>query len=185
MDAVIEDLLAYCSVDTSELVVAEVPLAEVLADALAHREGDVAARRATVVAGDLPVVVGDPVQLGELIQNLVANALKFVPAGEAPHVDVRAERGENADDGIGVDDAHRDRIFAMFQRLRPPGALRGHRYRAVHLQAHRRAPGRHHLGRVQSRRGEPLPLQRAGPGRITGVAAGLTGRSGSPPRGRS
>jgi len=123
MDALIEDLLAYCVVDTAEGVLAEVALDEVLAGALGQIHGDVPSHSGEVEADPLPVVLGDPVQLGQLLRNLVANALKFVPEGRTPRVHVSAERSPDgwlvtvADNGIGIDDASSDRIFAMFERL--------------------------------------------------------------------
>lgn len=131
MDSLIEDLLAYCSVDTAEPVMLPVALDEVLAAALGQLEGDVASRDAVVEAGPLPVVLGDPVQLGQLALNLLANALKFVPDGRQPSVQVSADRTADgwlvtvADNGIGVDDASSDRIFAMFERLHPRERFEG------------------------------------------------------------
>ncbi len=131
MDALIEDLLAYCSVDTAEAVLVEVGLHDVLAGAMAELECEVSSRRAVVQAGALPVVLGDPTQLGQLVRNLLANALKFVPDGRAPHVEVSAERTADgwlvtvADNGIGVEDASSDRIFTMFERLHPRERFKG------------------------------------------------------------
>jgi light-regulated signal transduction histidine kinase (bacteriophytochrome) len=123
MDALIEDLLAYCVVDTAEGVLVEVALDDVLAGALDQLGGDPSCRSGAVRADPLPIVLGDPVQLGQLLRNLVANALKFVPVGRAPSVHVFADRSADgwlvtvADNGIGIDDASSDRIFAMFERL--------------------------------------------------------------------
>jgi PAS domain S-box-containing protein len=131
MDALIEDLLRYCSVDTAEAVLAVVRLDDVLADALVALEPQIAVRNAVVRAGDLPVVLGDPVQLGQLMQNLLANALKFVPDGQTPDIVVSSERTTDgwlvtvADNGIGVEDASSDRIFAMFERLHPRERYKG------------------------------------------------------------
>ena len=86
---------------------------------------------AVVSAGDLPIVTGDPVQLGQLLQNLLANALKFVPDGRPPEIHVSAERTAGgwtitvADNGIGVADADRERIFTMFTRLHPRERYKG------------------------------------------------------------
>lgn len=131
MDALLEDLLAYCSVDTSDPVLAEVALDDVLAGALGELETVVAARGALVEAGPLPVVVGDPVQLGQLVSNLLANAVKFVPDERVPEVRVWAERSADgwlvtvADNGIGVGDESTDRIFDMFHRLHPRERYKG------------------------------------------------------------
>jgi signal transduction histidine kinase len=84
------------------------------------------ARQVRFDVGDLPTVLGDEQQLGQLFQNLVGNAIKFVPDDRAPEVRVTAERAGTtwrfgiADNGIGLDPAHADRIFRMFQRLHTP-----------------------------------------------------------------
>jgi PAS domain S-box-containing protein len=125
MNSLIEDLLAYCAVDRAEAVVAPVSMEDVLVDAMNQLKGEVAGRQAVIDAGPLPVVTGDPVQLVQLLQNLLANALKFVDPGRVPTVTVSAERGRRAwvvtvaDNGIGVDEHARERIFGMFERLHP------------------------------------------------------------------
>ena len=75
-----------------------------------------------MTAGPLPTVVGDPVQLGQVLQNLVANAIKFRGA-EPPRVHVSAERAGREwtvsvrDNGIGISPEYAQRIFVIFQRL--------------------------------------------------------------------
>ena len=131
MNLLIEDLLAYCSVDRAEVMLAAVALEAVLADALGQLESEIASRGASVTADALPVVTGDPAQLGQLLQNLLANAVKYVPDGRSPRIHVSAERASEgwtvtvADNGIGVEDAARDRIFTMFERLHPREHYKG------------------------------------------------------------
>jgi len=96
-----------------------------LSGLLSEVEQDLRARldeeRATIEAGALPEVNGDPQQLRRVLQNLVANALKF--RSEAPpRVDVSAERGSREwivsvrDNGIGVQPEQAGRIFGLFSR---------------------------------------------------------------------
>ena len=131
MDSVIEGLLAYCSVDSDDILHEAVDLDEVATDALRQLDCQVAARKAVVSVDVLPWVTGDQVQMGELLQNLLVNALKFVPDDRRPEVHVSAERALDcwtvtvADNGIGVDDAARERIFAMFERLHPRERFKG------------------------------------------------------------
>jgi light-regulated signal transduction histidine kinase (bacteriophytochrome) len=76
-----------------------------------------------VVVGPLQTLPGDRVELGQLLQNLIANALKFRSAERPARVVISAEPGTTgwlvrvADNGIGVDARHHERIFTMFQRL--------------------------------------------------------------------
>ena len=68
------------------------------------------------------MVMGGPVQLTQVFQNLVGNALKFQGVGE-PKVDVEAHRHNGEwvfsvkDNGIGIDPKYFERIFVIFQRL--------------------------------------------------------------------
>jgi signal transduction histidine kinase len=69
-------------------------------------------------------VTGDAAQLNQLFQNLIGNALKFIPPDRAPEIEVSAEPDDGgawvftvADNGIGLDADHAERIFRMFQRL--------------------------------------------------------------------
>jgi light-regulated signal transduction histidine kinase (bacteriophytochrome) len=78
---------------------------------------------ATVTHGPLGTVHGDGTQIGQLLQNLVANAIKFarpdVPA-EVSVVRVEDPREWHVvvrDNGIGIEERHADRIFKMFGRL--------------------------------------------------------------------
>jgi PAS domain S-box-containing protein len=80
----------------------------------------------------LPRLWGNPARFSRLLQNLIANALKYVAPGTAPHVRISAAREGGvwriavADNGIGVEPRHQARIFEPFQRLhaasRYPGA---------------------------------------------------------------
>jgi signal transduction histidine kinase len=77
--------------------------------------------QATIQVGDLPEVDGDPQQLRRVLQNLVANALKF-RSEASPRVELSSERGSHEwivsvrDNGIGVDPAQAGRIFGLFSR---------------------------------------------------------------------
>jgi light-regulated signal transduction histidine kinase (bacteriophytochrome) len=71
----------------------------------------------------LPTLIADRVQLGQVFQNLIANAIKFRREGVAPHVHVSARReGEEwvlsvADNGIGIHPQQTQWLFQIFQRL--------------------------------------------------------------------
>ena len=79
----------------------------------------------------LPTVTGEPRQLTQLLQNLISNAVKFVPSGTVPEVRLSCAREDVAwriaveDNGIGIDPASAERIFGMFQRLHSRDAFPG------------------------------------------------------------
>jgi PAS domain S-box-containing protein len=130
MRALIEDLLAYSRAGRG----AEprpVDLGQVVADVLSSLAAAVADARAQISVGTMPTVLGDRLALAQVLQNLVANALKF-RSRESAAVWVSAERVHGgmwritvADDGIGIDPRHRDRVFKMFQRLHDRDAFEG------------------------------------------------------------
>jgi signal transduction histidine kinase len=124
MDALIQDLLAYSRASRSDMELANVPLDDAVHDALAQVEGDVAATGGSVtVSPDLPTVRAHRVALVQSVANLLANGLKFMPKGRAPALRVRAERSNGVtrlwveDNGIGIDPAHHERVFGVFERL--------------------------------------------------------------------
>lgn len=125
MRRMISDLLTYSRAGRSELSISDVDLGTVLDDAVAVLgiRGEVP--EAEVVHAGLPTVRGDRTQLDRVVQNLVSNAVKFRRAGQPVRIQVSAcrldggdgWRIEVADDGIGIEEQYRERIFRMFQRL--------------------------------------------------------------------
>jgi len=104
-----------------ELTVERVPLAELVADVVADLRPRLDDARAAVAVGPLPEVDGDPQQLRRVLQNLLANAVKF--RAEAPlRIEVSAMRDSHEwvvtvrDNGIGVSPEQAGRIFGMFAR---------------------------------------------------------------------
>jgi light-regulated signal transduction histidine kinase (bacteriophytochrome) len=91
-------------------------------DAMANLEAAIEESQARVTRDDLPDVVADRLQLAQLFQNLIGNALKF-KGEEPPAVHVGAERHngewilEVRDNGIGIEPQYVDRIFDIFERL--------------------------------------------------------------------
>jgi light-regulated signal transduction histidine kinase (bacteriophytochrome) len=123
MQRIIDDLLAYSRVDRSGLQAEPVDLDAVLEEVLHGLGPEIAEREASVTTEPLGHACGEPGQLSQVLQNLVANAMKFTEPGQRPEVHVSARReGERIrvtvrDNGIGVDPSHAERIFKMFQRL--------------------------------------------------------------------
>jgi len=122
MQELINDLLDYSRVGRFGKPFEPVDMNNVFAAALANLGVAIDTCQAAVTHQDLPVVRGDRVQLIQLVQNLISNAIKF-HGPEAPRVDVKARReGDEwifsvVDNGAGFDQSYGDRIFQIFQRL--------------------------------------------------------------------
>ncbi|MFE5326491.1 ATP-binding protein [Embleya sp. NPDC056575] len=130
MQTLINDLLAFSRVGRLDTELGDVDLRESLERALhalaaAREESD-----AKITADPLPTVPGDAVLLGQLVQNVVGNAIKF-RTEQTPRVHVSARwNGEQwefacVDNGIGIESQYADRIFVIFQRLHPKDAYGG------------------------------------------------------------
>jgi PAS domain S-box-containing protein len=122
MRQLIDALLAYSRIDTRGEPFRRVAVGQVLAAALANLRESIAEAKAVVTQGPMPEVDADPVQLGQVLQNLIGNAVKF-RGPNPPHIHVAAERrGPDwlftvRDDGIGIAPEYQERIFVIFQRL--------------------------------------------------------------------
>lgn len=127
MYQLIGDLLTYSRVGTAPKLLTPTSLNDVLKNALLNLKMAVEESGAKITADSLPTVPADPVQLTQLFQNLIANALKF-RAERPPEIHVSATRkhkpGERPvweisvkDNGIGIPAKDFERIFLIFQRL--------------------------------------------------------------------
>ena len=123
MQRLIQDLLTYSRVGKTGLELLGVPSDRALQQALLSLSGAVEESGALVTHGPLPEVVADEVQLVQLFQNLVGNAIKYQGAG-VPHVHISAAKNgapkwmfSVQDSGLGIESQYFERIFGMFQRL--------------------------------------------------------------------
>jgi signal transduction histidine kinase len=123
MQRLIKDLLAYSRVGTKAMDLLDTSSEEALQQALINLRGAAEESGAQVTHDPLPIVVADEMQLIQLFQNLVGNAIKYQNPG-VPRVHISAARnGEKRwtfsvrDNGLGIDSQYFERIFGMFQRL--------------------------------------------------------------------
>jgi signal transduction histidine kinase len=130
MQSLISDLLAFSRVGRADAPLVEVALDDIVQTAQDNLTSRIERTGARIEVGPLPVVDGDPVLLVAVFQNLMGNALKF-HGDDPPVVHVSAQRtGEMwtitcRDEGIGIDPAYAERIFAIFQRLHPKESYEG------------------------------------------------------------
>lgn len=124
MQALIDDLLTLSRITTHAHPFAQVRLAEVLAEATSDLGAQLQETRGRIEAGELPTLQGDPVQLRQLLQNVIGNALKFHQPGVPPVVKISCTADSDSswritisDNGIGFDEKYLGKIFTIFQRL--------------------------------------------------------------------
>ena len=149
MQALIDGLLIYSRAGTADYSHEPVDCSKVLHDTLMTLHASLRETGASVNAGPLPTVQGDPTQFFQLFQNLISNAIKFA-GDDPPRIEIEATKEDGqwrfrvADNGIGIDPAHAERIFAVFQRLHGRGEYPGS---GVGLAICKRIVERHH-GRI-------------------------------------
>ncbi|HLN24739.1 MAG TPA: ATP-binding protein [Patescibacteria group bacterium] len=126
MAQMLNDLLDFSRIGRSDHDPEPVDLGEVVADALANLGMAFHDGEATVTVADgLPTVSGYRSELVRLFQNLISNALKYRAADRGPVIQVGADEAGDEwrvwvrDNGIGIDEADRERVFTIFQRLAP------------------------------------------------------------------
>ncbi len=122
MQELVNDLLAYSRIERSTGAFEEVNTEEILKQIIFDSKVLVEEHNANISYDHLPVVKADYPQLVQVFQNLINNSIKY-NAQDQPRVHVSAIKNDNdwifkiEDNGIGIDPAHGDRIFKIFQRL--------------------------------------------------------------------
>jgi len=169
MQRLINDLLTFSRVISKSQPFVPVDLGLVTKEVLGDLEVRIEQTKAHVDLGSLPTIEADPMQMRQLLQNLIGNALKFQPQNGKPQINISAQivrRPFNAgaeggteqelcelmikDNGIGFDEKYSDKIFAMFQRLHGRNEYEG---TGVGLAVCRRIADRH--GGTISAQGKP------------------------------
>jgi chemotaxis family two-component system sensor kinase Cph1 len=125
MQTLIESLLAFSHVTRKARPLEEVNLLMAVKEALSNLEVPIEETKGAVEVDRLPIVKADRLQMVQLFQNLVGNALKFHREGVPPHVKIYSNASDDKkpveilveDNGIGFDEKYLDRIFAPFERL--------------------------------------------------------------------
>jgi PAS domain S-box-containing protein len=122
MRSLLDGLLEYSRVNSQGGDFQPVALERPVAGAVGNLSVLIGETGAEIEVGGLPEVRADPAQMIQLFQNLLANAIKFCP-GKTPRIRIDGRRDGDTvvvtvtDNGIGIEAAHYQRIFQIFQRL--------------------------------------------------------------------
>jgi signal transduction histidine kinase len=124
MRTLITDVLAYSQIATSAAPFVPTDLGAIAREVVSDLKTSIADMGGRVEVGQLPVIDADAIQMRQLLQNLLGNALKFRRRDVAPLVQLHASTGDDGfcaitvtDNGIGFKPEHGEKIFRMFERL--------------------------------------------------------------------
>lgn len=138
MSILINDLLSLARIPVNQSAATPISVNDIVQAVMIDLEITIQQTGAIITVEPLPTVIGDALQLGQLFQNLLSNALKFRRDGVVPLIQITSQvqnsdslpksvkpqhlhaeyyRIDVADNGIGFDTKYTDRIFQVFQRL--------------------------------------------------------------------
>jgi signal transduction histidine kinase len=137
MSSLINDLLSFSRVTTQAKPFGEVHLKAIVNGVIGDLEVRIVETNAKVIVGALPTLHADSLQMRQLFQNLIGNALKFHDEEKTPLIRITSTTKKDAsgkimsyvisirDNGIGFEEKYADRIFTLFQRLHTRDAYQG------------------------------------------------------------
>lgn len=131
MHQVIQDLLEYSRVQTTAREFGLIDTNKAYDQALRNLQGSIAKKEAIITKDHLPEIFADGIQITQLFQNLIGNALKFQRLNVVPEIHVSARQDGDSwvfsvsDNGIGIEPRFSNRIFKIFQRLHAKGEYEG------------------------------------------------------------
>lgn len=123
MQSLIQDLLSYSRLSSAPKPLAPVNIRDVIEIVLNNLGATIQNSGAVVATDTMPVITAESSQLVQLYQNLLDNALKFIPKETVPHIKLTATELDDewqfgvSDNGIGIRHDFKERIFHIFQRL--------------------------------------------------------------------
>jgi PAS domain S-box-containing protein len=150
MKELIQNLLHYSQLSKGEMVMQQVSVQEIVNEALQNVKTSADASNAEITfETEVDFIEGDKVQLVQLLQNLLSNALKFINTG-SPQIHIHCDRENNhvkfavTDNGIGIQSADLNKVFEIFRRLNTNKAYAG---TGIGLAICKKIVDRHH-GRI-------------------------------------
>ena len=135
MDNFISDLLQYSRVTSKAQPFEAVKLNKIIEDVLGDLEIRIHETKAEIKTENLPTIDADPLQMRQLFQNVIGNAVKYHRPNVLPVVTIASRTTDNdngnyceiniTDNGIGFDNKYAEQIFGLFQRLHGRSAYAG------------------------------------------------------------
>ncbi len=132
MHHLIGDLLSYSLVNSDAFTLTAIRIEEMIASIETDLLAQIESQQGQLSIGQLPTEIhADATRIRQLFQNLISNALKFSRPGVRPHIQVSCEELAHhwqfsiQDNGIGIEEAFREKIFLLFRRLHSPAEYEG------------------------------------------------------------
>lgn len=132
MTQLIEGILDYSKIEDSHHIVEKIETSTLINIVISDLNSSIKESNATIHFDVLHEINGNPIQIRQLFQNIISNAIKFVSKERNPQVIISSEAQENnilftiKDNGIGICKENFETIFSMFKRLHSRDAYTGH-----------------------------------------------------------
>jgi two-component system CheB/CheR fusion protein len=130
-DRLVCDLLNYSRISHTKIQLAPIDLEKLLRDVIQQNPGFQPPQAEVRIQSPLPRVLGHESSLAQCVTNLLCNAVKFVPPGALPRVEIRTQPVDGQvriwfeDNGIGIEPVNQGRIFGIFERVHSPDQFEG------------------------------------------------------------
>jgi signal transduction histidine kinase len=124
MDDLVKDILNLSKINLSEAPLTEVDLNAIFKEVVLSIAALIGEKNVHFTCGKLPSIIADRSQMFQLFQNLIVNGIKYNESAQ-PHIKISARKTATqvvlsfADNGIGIAEEYRNKVFELFQRLHP------------------------------------------------------------------
>jgi PAS domain S-box-containing protein len=131
MDVLLAGLLTVCRLGRQEPEIKRLDMNKLIDDVVSGMHYQITEKSIDVKRDDLPECMGDKAQLNQVFSNLIDNSIKYMSPERACKINISAEVKEDSvvycvqDNGIGVHEDYRERVFEIFHRLDPLGEIAG------------------------------------------------------------
>ncbi|MEX2411484.1 MAG: ATP-binding protein, partial [Candidatus Paceibacterota bacterium] len=123
MRQIILDLLEFSKIGSMDRVRKKIDMNKVLERAILSNKNRIESKKVNITTEKLPEIFASEIQMHQLLQNLISNAIKYQKKENIPMVHIKFKESEQhwifsiKDNGIGIDSEYKSRIFEIFQRL--------------------------------------------------------------------
>lgn len=123
MNQLLADILVFSRAKRASFEPKAIDLNELVNHLLQVLHTAIEEKEATILVDKLPIVMGSNTQLRQVFQNIIVNALKFMPPNKKPIIKIQAQKVANqyqisiTDNGIGIKPAYQEQVFGIFRRL--------------------------------------------------------------------